>query len=171
MADFEKAVARVFVHEGGFVNDSNDSGGATNMGITRGTLSDWRGVVVTVDDVRDLTRAEAASIYRAGYWDAMRLDQITDQKLANAVMDFGVNAGVRRAVKILQMAVNAEMGVVLTEDGLIGPQTLKHTNAVPPLDLSRRYFEWRVRFYLGLAQRKSQRGFLYAWLKRTLDHL
>ena len=35
MADFNKAIAIILKHEGGYVNDPDDPGGETNMGITK----------------------------------------------------------------------------------------------------------------------------------------
>ncbi|MCC2654360.1 MAG: hypothetical protein K0Q60_4526 [Microvirga sp.] len=70
---FEKAVEIVLQHEGGFVHHARDPGGATKFGITRETLSRVRGRPVTIEDVRELTRAEALAIYRWLYWDAVRV--------------------------------------------------------------------------------------------------
>jgi len=61
---FDEAVDLVLRHEGGFVQHPRDPGGATKFGITRETLSRARGRSVSVDDVRRLTRGEAAAIYR-----------------------------------------------------------------------------------------------------------
>jgi lysozyme family protein len=65
---FDAVAPWLLAHEGGFVNHPKDPGGATNMGITIGTLSAWRGNRVTVEAVRDLTKDEALRIYRRQYW-------------------------------------------------------------------------------------------------------
>jgi lysozyme family protein len=57
----------ILAREGGFVNDPQDLGGATNMGITARTLAAYRGRPVTTEDVRALTRDEAREIYRSNY--------------------------------------------------------------------------------------------------------
>jgi len=73
---FEQAVDIVLQHEGGFVQHPRDPGGATKFGITRETLSRAGGCPVSVEDVRELTRAEAVAIYRWLYWDVVRADDL-----------------------------------------------------------------------------------------------
>lgn len=116
-ANFDRCLTHVFASEGGYVNHPVDPGGATNMGITHGTLSRWRGKHVNKSDVRDLTRAEAAAIYRAWYWDKVRADDLPSG-LDLVAFDAAVNSGPARGAKWLQQA----LGVVA--DGYIGPQTL-----------------------------------------------
>lgn len=116
-AGFDAALALVFAHEGKFVDDPADPGGATKYGITRGTLAAWRRRPVTVAEVRALTRAEARKIYRARYWDAIKADAMPPA-VALMVFDFAVNAGVSRAVETLQRITGAKV------DGRVGPQTL-----------------------------------------------
>ena len=45
----------VFEREGGYVDDPDDPGGATNMGITLATLAAWRGREVSKAEVRALS--------------------------------------------------------------------------------------------------------------------
>jgi lysozyme family protein len=115
--NFEICLAHVLSHEGGYSDHPSDPGGATNLGITRAVLEAWRGVAVTEADVKALTRAEAAAIYRKRYWDAVRGDELP-AGLDLAVFDCAVNQGVSRAAHILQ----ATVGVL--QDGKIGPITL-----------------------------------------------
>lgn len=42
-ANFERALSLVLKHEGGWSDDPADPGGATNLGVTIGTLSLWLG--------------------------------------------------------------------------------------------------------------------------------
>jgi lysozyme family protein len=116
-ARFTRCVAEVLRHEGGFVDHPRDPGGATNYGITRQTLSRWRGREVSVDEVRALTEAEAREIYLARYWNVMRCDELP-AGLDLAVLDYGVNAGPARAARALQRLVGA------TVDGVIGRETI-----------------------------------------------
>ena len=67
-SNFERALACVLRHEGGYGDHPADPGGATNFGVTRATLAHHRGRPVTKAEVRALTRAEAAGIYRQRYW-------------------------------------------------------------------------------------------------------
>lgn len=119
---FQTALAAVLRHEGGFADHPDDPGGATMMGITRATLAEWRGRPVTRDEVRALSRAEAAAIYRARYWDRIRADELP-AGLDLAVFDLAVNSGPGRAVRLLQRVL------AVPADGLIGPRTLAAARA------------------------------------------
>ena len=175
MALFSLSLNAVLKHEGGYVDDPNDRGGATNMGITHKTLAKWRGKAVTAADVKAMTSTEAAAIYKARYWNKMNLDQIVSQKLAEAVMDFGVNAGIRTTGKALQRAANWVHGAgagKLVEDGAIGPITIRIVNTTGERMLALKFFEVRVRYYNGISRRRPvNRKFLYAWMVRALDHV
>jgi lysozyme family protein len=83
--------------EGGYVDHPADPGGATNLGITIGTLSKWRGRPVTKAEVRALTKTEAAQIYRKNYWDAVKGDMLP-RGVDLSVFDFGVNSGPSRGL-------------------------------------------------------------------------
>ncbi len=107
----------VKISEGGYVNDRNDLGRATNHGITQGTLSAIRGYDVSVEEVKALTYQEALQIYRQEYWVPIKGDQLP-AGLDYAVYDFAVNSGVSRAVRFLQEIVGAK------RDGVMGPFTL-----------------------------------------------
>ncbi len=117
--DWTASIAFTLAAEGGFVDDPNDPGGATNWGITLATLQHWRGpsVRVTVDDLRALTQEGATPIYRSLFWrvvDAGALPAGVDLM----VFDMGVNAGPETSAQMLQRAVGA------TADGDVGPITL-----------------------------------------------
>ncbi|MCZ8375029.1 MAG: glycoside hydrolase family 108 protein [Beijerinckiaceae bacterium] len=119
---FEPALAFVLRHEGGFADHPADPGGATNLGITLATLSAWRGHAATVADLRALTRDEAASIYRARYWDAIAGDDLP-AGLDLVIFDAAVNSGPTRAARWLQALLSVPV------DGRIGPVTLEAARA------------------------------------------
>jgi lysozyme family protein len=117
-SSYETALAFVLQYEGGYVNHPKDRGGPTNLGITQKTLSRFRGEPVTIADVKALTVAEAARIYRQNYWDEIQGDDLP-AGIDLALFDFAVNAGPGRAIKLFQAVLN------VTQDGLIGPRTLQ----------------------------------------------
>ncbi|SDG36635.1 glycoside hydrolase family 108 protein [Pelagibacterium luteolum] len=116
-----RCLALILKHEGGYVDHPADPGGATNMGITHKTLARWRGVSpwwdVPKSEVAALTRAEAAAIYKAQYWDRSKAGSMP-AGLDLALFDYAVNSGPDRAIRALQALV----GVV--QDGFVGPVTL-----------------------------------------------
>lgn len=144
------------------------------MGITHRTLARWRKVrSVTPAQVKAMSQFEAGQIYRALYWDKMKLDEMTSQALAEAVMDHGVNAGVNRSGKLLQEALNwVRRNDILKEDGWIGPYTLLQVNTTADRGILQKFFELRIRYYASIVRRRrSQAAFLYAWTRRALDHV
>jgi lysozyme family protein len=156
---FERCVAQVLLHEGGFVQHPRDPGGATNFGITRETLAQARGAFASVDDVRRLSREEAASIYRRFYWNPIRANELPGG-LDLALFDFAVNSGPSRAVRMLQEVLGA------AADGVVGPITLQRARRadVPATirDLTRR----RLGF---LARLSTWDVFGRGWRRRVLS--
>ena len=158
-ARFEQAVAIVLQHEGGFVQHPGDPGGATKFGITRETLSRARGQPASVDDVRDLARAEAVCIYRRFYWDAVRADALSPG-LDLAVFDLAVHSGSPRAVAMLQ----AVLGV--GTDGIAGPETLEAACRADAAQAIRRLTQERLGFLSRLA---AWPVFGRGWRRRVLS--
>jgi lysozyme family protein len=124
-ANFERALALVLVHEGGYVDHPADPGGATNLGVTIGTLSDWLGRPATKAEVQALTKAAVAPIYRRNYWNAVRGDDLPPG-VDYCVFDFAVNSGKGRAIPSLQRALS------VADDGKIGPLTLAAASCKDP---------------------------------------
>ncbi len=117
MTDFKIAVQKTLTHEGGYVNNPHDSGGPTKFGITQ---KDMPGVNIT-----NITADMAAAYYREHYWKDLYA-QITDQLLGEKLFDMGVLFGVGTAVKMLQISMTHEIGMV--SDGAFGPNTLAAVN-------------------------------------------
>lgn len=156
---FDACLDLVLKAEGGFVNHPADPGGATNLGITLRTLSEFREEEVTVEDVRALSRTEAREIYRARYWTPMRCAELP-AGVDLMVFDFGVNAGPGRSVKLLQRSLG------VAADGSIGPITLAAARACRAPELIGRLAEGRLAYYRGLATFPS---FGRGWTRRV-DH-
>lgn len=154
---FPACLQVVLHHEGGFVDDPNDPGGATNMGITHKTLAAWRGRAVTAEDVRNLTEHEASLIYRAEYWDRLRCGQLP-AGVDLVVFDYGVNAGVSRSAMLLQGLVGAR------EDGVIGPKTIAAVRRQRPDELVQSFGGSRLRQYMSFSGWKH---FGRGWSRRV----
>lgn len=111
--------------EGGYVNDPDDPGGATNHGVTIHTMRrlgldlDSDGSV-TPEDVRRLSRAQAREIFIRDYFEKPGIDALPEA-LQASVFDMYVNAG-GNAVRLLQRLL-VKMGHKVSVDGAIGPQT------------------------------------------------
>ena len=145
----EEIVAR----EGGFVNDPDDPGGATNHGVTIHTMrhlgldldGDGR---VTAADVRRLNRAQAVDIFLVHYFAKPGIANLPLQ-IQPSVFDMYVNAG-SHAVRILQRLLT-RLGWNLQDDGAIGPKTLAAAQAAARLpQLADAYGVARRDYYYGL---------------------
>jgi lysozyme family protein len=128
--NFEDLVDKVLNSEGGFVNDPVDRGGATNKGISWET---WQNAALpilgkdpTIENLQNITAENAKSIYKAKYWNSIRLSEIEDGDLRWLIFDFHVNSG-PNAMYQLQILLNG-LGANLTVDGIIGSQTLDFIN-------------------------------------------
>ncbi|MET0330539.1 MAG: glycosyl hydrolase 108 family protein [Dyella sp.] len=171
MANFDAFFPTLLKHEGGFVDDTDDPGGATNKGVTFATFQACAlkllQVQPTLDNLRQLSDAQAATIYKARYWDVLRADQIALQPLAEIVFDFYVNAG-GNAVKLLQRLLNAQKGANLTVDGGFGDATFVALQAADQRDLYGRYKQGRADYYRQLVEARPALGkFLKGWLARV----
>lgn len=108
---FQLFMERVALSEGGYVNDPNDRGGATNRGITQRTYDAWnKSHNLPLKDVKFITKQEAYAIYKKNYFDNANIYEIAtgknggtgDIQLAFYVFDYGINAGVGSASKMLK---------------------------------------------------------------------
>jgi len=154
---FMKCIDIILKNEGGLVDNPNDPGRLTNMGICRLFYPDL--------DIRNLTRDEVVEIYYNDYWSKMNLIDIFDENLILQIFDFGVNTrskryGFNTALKAIQRIVNAK------QDGVIGPKTIGLINTSPN-NLVSLYKQERKKYYIDLARRKPRmQEFLNGWLKR-----
>ena len=150
MADFQIAVALTLKHEGGYTSGlANDPGGETNFGISKAAYPYL--------DIANLTRDQAIDIYQKDYWHSLYAS-LSDQSLCNALFDFGVNAGDKTAVLVLQRCLG------VTEDGVFGAETLGVANSDP--GAAAKFFLERMRHY---ATRGNWKSFARAWTERALD--
>ncbi|MCC4588116.1 N-acetylmuramidase [Xanthomonas sp. NCPPB 1067] len=170
MADFMQFFPTFLRFQGGFVDAPQDPGGATNMGISLATFSQTAqatlGVQPSLESLRALTVAQAATLYKTLYWDRLQGDAIQLQALADILFDFYTEAG-SAAVKLLQSLLG-EMGQQVPVDGRFSAQTLAALQQVDQTQLYMRYKQGRVDYYTRLATaRPTLRPFLKGWLARV----
>lgn len=165
MKSVTEIASEIVAREGGFVNDPDDPGGATNHGVTLNTLrrlgidldGDGR---IEEDDVRALTRAQAVDIYIEHYFRRPGLGKLPEP-VQPSVFDMYVNSGAN-AVKILQRLLT-QMGFPCEPDGLVGPQTIRAAQTAfeaAPEHLADAYGIARRNYYYALADaRPASRKF------------
>ena len=167
---FENRVKEVLDSEGGFVDDPDDLGKATNKGISWATWQDFSqsvlGVDPTLDNLKNITIQDAEKIYHQEFWDKIDADEIIDGDIRFLLFDFYVNAR-GHAIKTLQRTLNG-MGYNLDVDGGMGPNTLNAINSANQKDLYNNFKQSRIDYYNRLAQRvPSQQKWLNGWLNRV----
>ena len=164
MARFAPAVEKILNAEGGYQNDVEDLGNynaydasgnfvaynqrkgqtlraGTNRGISAGLYSSLRKREVSPEEMQAISRNKAIEIYRQVYWNKMKGDQITNQRLAELILDSYVNHG-STGIKLLQKVLN-RMGKTLEVDGRLGNRTLSALHQVELESLYNGYIEAR----------------------------
>jgi lysozyme family protein len=157
--NFRHALAMVLRHEGGYVHHPKDPGGATNKGITLGTYRQYVNPNGTAADLKRITDAEVAKVYKEHYWDAVSGDALPDG-VDYAVFDYAVNSGPSRGIRALQRAVD------VIADGKIGPATMIAVMRHDPAQLINEICDGRLRFLKGL---DTWVDFGKGWSRRVAD--
>ena len=121
MADFEKSFKRVVFNEGGYVNDPDDAGGETYMGISRRAYPNsiiWKHIdeitkkYMTIKIINQKLKENTEltekikAIYKSDYWMPFNLDKGYSQRLADQIFDNAVNRGVASTKKLIQRIKN-----------------------------------------------------------------
>lgn len=165
MADFLPAYEAMIRNEGGYVlhQVAGDRGGMTYAGIARNMNPSWVGWEV-IDQGGTPHADMVRAFYRARFWAPIRGDELQHQVTAQAIFDFGVNAGVGVASKLAQLVVGA------TPDGQIGSRTVAALNACPPERFVMAYALAKIARYRDIVTRdRTQQKFLLGWINRTLS--
>lgn len=170
--------------EGGYVNDPNDPGGATNFGVTIHTMRrlgmdlDGDGDI-DPNDVKRLTREQAVKIFVRHYFERPLISKLP-APMHPTVFDMYVNAG-GNAIRILQRLLS-EMGHPCVVDGALGPQSIAASHAAwraAPDHLVDAYGIARRNYYFRIADRRpasrkyarSRAGKKGGWIRRAEEFI
>lgn len=177
---FNHAVRVVLQHEGGYVNNPADPGGATNYGISlrwllkQGELDgddfDFDGDGdIDADDIRAMSVDQARDIYFTHWWKRYKYDRIASGRIATKVLDLSVNMGGPQAHKLLQRACAAAHRPI-SDDGILGRLSFDAINGVDDGILIGAFRTEAKYFYLGLIDKKPRLAeFKNGWLKRAYE--
>lgn len=155
---FERCMAVTLPWEGGWSDHPQDPGGATMKGITIGVYR-RRHPNATKDDLRLITDAEVRAIYREGYWNPVRGDDLP-AGIDMVTFDAGVNSGIRQGAKWTQRALGVK------DDGSIGSETLRAATGADPLPVIRQACANRMGMLRGL---RTWGTFGRGWSNRVAD--
>jgi lysozyme family protein len=157
--NFRRALALMLRHEGGYVHHPKDPGGATNKGVTLATFRRYVKPNGTAADLKRITDAEVAKVYKEHYWDAVSGDALPDG-VDYAVFDYAVNSGPSRSIRALQRAAD------VIADGKVGPATMIAVMRHDPAQLINEICDGRMAFLKSL---NTWPTFGKGWSRRVAD--
>lgn len=166
---FNKCLQVVLSHEGSeYTDDSDDSGGPSKLGIALNedgpVLTKLLGHRPTAEDIKNLTKEQAGGIFKEHYWNPMRLDEVSREKICMVLFDMGVLIGISGATKLAQSVCDVD------RDGDFGPITLIAINHEYEGFFCRDFLNaCESRFRAIVANNPSQHKFLAGWLNRVDD--
>lgn len=154
---FDDAFSKLLGHEGGYSNHPADPGAETMWGVTIKVARESG----YVGEMRDMPQQVAKAIYKARYWDKCRADDLPPEVRFN-VFDCAVNSGVSTSIKLLQRALG------VTDDGVIGPQTIASAQSQNPYRIAARFNGARLNLMTNLQHWES---FGKGWARRIASNL
>lgn len=172
---FKKVAPVILRHEGGWVDDPADSGGATNKGITIGTFKSYAkedlGIEPTITNLKNLTDEQATIIYRKRYWGEKGYCKVNSVKVALMIYDWSITSGgaLKEVNNLLKNHYNLN-----PNSGPKGNKLDAGTinSVVDQSDLLERIAQIRRDYYKDLAKNHPKnKKFLKGWLNRVTDCL
>lgn len=166
---FPVFVKHTLSFEGGYADDPFDSGGKTIFGVSKNNWPDAFNEIyaLAIGGRRDDAIVRAKEFYRANFFNEL-YNYIDDSSLAFKIFDFGINAGKKKAVKLLQRSINdytkkLKLGKLLVVDGSFGNKTLTEVNYYSKNAIYELYIKRLEKFYRSL---RTFWRFGKGWMKR-----
>ena len=157
--NWDQCFEMVIRSEGGYVNDSRDPGGRTNLGVTQRAWESYVGKPVDEAFMRKLTPEVVKPFYKAMYWDKIKGDQLP-AGVDYAAYDLAVNSGAGRASKYLQEIA----GVPAV--GVLGPKSMGAIRDCAPQELADALCDKRLDFLKRLPTFET---FGKGWSRRVAE--
>ena len=154
--NFAACLPEILRHEGGWADHPKDPGGATMKGVTLATYRKYK-PGATKAQLRAISDADLAMIYRGGYWNKVKGDDLP-AGLDLVAFDAAVNSGPGRGARWLQEALG------VNPDGVIGPKTIAAANAAHKDAVIDRACDLRLGF---LRQLGTWKTFGKGWTRRV----
>ncbi|MHC5352249.1 glycoside hydrolase family 108 protein, partial [Metapseudomonas furukawaii] len=176
---FKKISPIILRHEGRYVNDPVDPGGATNMGVAWPTWKSYAksdlGIEPTLENLKALTQHQAEIIYFKRYWKPKGFCDLKNIKTALMIYDWTITSG--KAVREVQKVLVNEFGKIVTIDNTMGRKTIDAINSIMDQEyLGQRISESRKSYYTSLTVNRdgttnAKIKFLKGWHNRVDDCL
>lgn len=176
-ADFKVALKHILNHEGYYVNHPDDRGKETYRGISRKYNNSWNGwkyidnykkkngTIKWNQRIDDQILDYWVLDFYLEIWISEHFYLIKDQKLANYLFDFRINA--TKGASVIKNELN-QFGCGLKKNNELDTQTIDCINKIRPNILLDSIQNRRVRYYRNIVKRdSSQIKFMKHWLKRS----
>lgn len=108
---------------------------------------DYKHTSVYLEQYKSL-QEEVKNFYKSKFWDRAKLDEVNSQKIANEIFIFGVNVGMRNAIRKAQKLAKVPM------DGIVGPMTLQVLNILNEADFDYQFDELEKQYYSDIIKKK-----------------
>jgi lysozyme family protein len=155
MADFNVSIQKILDNEGGLSENPMDRGGKTRYGISQKSYPN--------EYIDSLTIERAKFLYERDYWNPILGNQIMSQEVADSLLDFAVNAGIKTAVKLAQSVVGVDA------DGSVGKDTIYAINTYSPKLFLAEFKLAKIQKYVDIClTNSSQKTFFFGWIIRSL---
>lgn len=155
--------------------------GLTFMGIYQVAHPDWAGWDLVMDALlrNNHSLANASyelynnldmqplvyDFYKSTFWDVARLDEVSQTK-ANEIFIFGVNAGMRNAIKAAQKVLGFYDNEV---DGIAGSHTIGELNKFSDEVFDKEYDQMEIAYYdMIIAKNPAKKIYARGWRNRAL---
>jgi len=141
VANYKSAIGKVLKSEGGYSNDPDDGGGETYKGISRRFWPQWLGWTI-IDALKKESKFpkkpttpneieidvqlqyEVQMFYYEQFWVKIGGDKISNQGIADLLVDSAVNEGIKPAIKRAQAITQ------LPQTGIISPELVTKLNSL-----------------------------------------
>lgn len=162
---FDDAFAALIGNEGGYKKEKEDhmdwDSGVIGKGELRGTKYGITAGAYPLVDIENLTLEGAKAIYHRDYWSHFNGDAL-DASVAFQLFDAYVNHGPGQGSRLTQKALG------VTDDGIVGPQTLMALAAIEPKKFIMRLTAERLLFFSKL---KTWNVYGAGWANRMAANL
>lgn len=159
MADYKKLIPTVLKYEGGYAGNI-DGKICTMKGVTLDTYRKYFGRQKTCKELRGISNAEWEYIFKEGFWDRWKADEINNQAIANLLVDWCWVSGIY-GIKYPQRILGVK------DDGIVGDKTIAAINNYPnQKELFDKLWNRRKKHFEDIAKTHNRAKFLDGWLRR-----
>ena len=175
MSNFDYALQKVLINEGGYVNDSSDSGKETYKGISRRWHSGWDGWSIidnhkklpnfpnNLDSNTDL-QTRIRMFYLLNFWTPINGDNITDKDISYSIFDFAVNCSPMVSIILSQKIIG------VTIDGIPGNQTISKINEFNIESFKEKFTLQKIMYYICCVKKNlADEKFFFNWVCRSIN--